>query len=133
MPADGAKFHAHKDIHLLALATPNGTDLGPDDDASRNYADTSKWDLVQDQQNTYSVEFLNGTNSLNMQITSIISAKMKSKPGQAEPMHMVVVGYPPVEWVWHDPPVGSYTLTAKVTNGQALTTVSSPVNITVLP
>ena len=32
VPVDGTTFHAHADIRLLALATPYGTSLGPDED-----------------------------------------------------------------------------------------------------
>jgi hypothetical protein len=133
VPVDGTTFHAHADIRLLALATPYGTSLGPDEDAGKAVSDSSQWDLLPDRQDTYSVEFMAGTNSLNLQTSGLVSARPKSKPGQAEHYIMVVVGYPAVEWVWHDVPAGTYTLTAKVTNQGGLATVSAPVNITVLP
>jgi hypothetical protein len=133
VPADGTTFHAHADIRLLALATPHGTALGPDDDLSKEFGDSAKWDLVQDRGDTYSVEFLAGTNSLGLQTGGEVSAREKPKPGQAEFMHMVLVGYPVVEWVWHDAPAGTYALTARVTNQAGAATASAPVKITVLP
>jgi len=133
VPADGTTFHAHADIRLLALATPYGTALGPDRDLSREYGDSAKWDLVQAQWDNYSVEFRAGTNSLGSQTGGEVSARPKRGPGQPVFMHMVLVGYPAEEWVWHDAPAGTYALTARVTNAAGVATVSAPVNITVLP
>src|SRR5208283_5106967 len=49
VPANGATFHAHKDIRLRALATPHGTDLGPEDPADLPFPVRSdNWELVQD-------------------------------------------------------------------------------------
>jgi len=49
------------------------------------------------------------------------------------PFIMTGIGYPSVELVWHGVPAGTYTLTAKATNNKGQATVSTPVNITVLP
>jgi hypothetical protein len=133
LPADGAKFHAHTDIRLLALATPNGTDLGPDEDAIKRYADPNKWNFMRNPQDMVSVEFLAGTNRLGLQTSGMVSASMRSQHGEAVPMIMGLVGYPAVELVWRNAPAGSYTLTANATNEKGLATVSTPVNITVLP
>jgi hypothetical protein len=133
VPAAGEKFHAHADIRLLALATPNGTDLGPDEDATRHYADRTKWNFMQDPRDTVSVEFLAGTNHLGLQTSGMVSAGMRSQHGEAVPMIMCLVGYPAVELTWRDVPAGSYTLTANATNEKGVATVSAPVNITVLP
>jgi hypothetical protein len=133
VPADGTTFHAHADIRLLALATPHGTALGPDENLSKAYGDSAKWDLVQGQWDNYSVEFRAGTNSLGSQIGGEVSARPKRGPGQPLFMHMVLVGYPAEEWVWHDAPAGTYALTARVTNAAGVATVSARVNITVLP
>ena len=73
-PSNGAKFHAHADIRLLVLATPCGTSLGPDEDAAQRFADTAKWNLMQDPVNTVSVEFLAGTNSLGSRTSGVVSA-----------------------------------------------------------
>jgi hypothetical protein len=134
VPADGAKFHAHTDIRLLALVTPHGTDLGPEEnEAIKRFTDPSKWTLTQSPEDTVSVEFRAGTNHLGSQTSGMISARVRSKPGQFEPMVMICVGYPAVEIIWHNAPAGSYTLTANATNAKGLTTVSTPVNITILP
>jgi hypothetical protein len=132
-PSNGATFQAHADIHLLALATPNGTDLGPDEDAARHYADPDKWNFIQDPEHSFTVEFLAGTNDLGSQASGMVSASMRSQHGEAVPMIAGLVGYPAVAWVWHDAPAGSYTLTANATNEKGLTTVSPPVKITILP
>jgi len=133
VPADGAIFHAHEDIRLLALATPSGSDLGPDEEASRIYAESKGWELVHGRNHDYSVEFLADTNRLSVQSTSMVFARAKSIPGQAQPMIMVGVGFPAVEWVWRNVPAGSHTLTARATNENGLTTISTAVTITVLP
>jgi hypothetical protein len=134
MPANGATFHAHADIRLMALATPQGTDLGPEEnEAVKRFADPDKYFLRQSPEDGVSVKFLAGTNSLGSQSSGMVSAGIKPKPGQATPMFMVVVGYPAVEIIWKDVPAGSYTLTADATNAKGLATVSTPVNITVLP
>jgi hypothetical protein len=133
LPADGAKFHAHADIRLLALATPNGTDLGPDEDATKHYADPNKWNFMQNTGDKVSVEFLAGTNRLGLQTSGMVSAGMRSQHGEAVPMIVVMVGYPAVELIWRNVPAGSYTLTANATNEKGMATVSTPVNITVLP
>ena len=131
IPADGAKFHAPAEIRLLALATPNGTDLGPDEAISRKYADPRKWNFIEEP--TYSVEFLAGTNSLGLQNAGMVSAGMKSQHGEAVPFIMTGIGYPSVELVWHGVSAGTYTLTAKATNSKGQATVSTPVSVTVLP
>jgi len=131
VPADGAKFHAPAEIRLLALATPNGTDLGPDEAISRKYADPRKWNFIGEP--TYSVEFLAGTNSLGLQNAGMVSAGMKSQHGEAVPFIMIGIGYPSVELVWHGVPAGTYTLTAKATNEKGQATISTPVSVTVLP
>ncbi len=134
LPKDGAAFRAHADIRLLALATPHGTDLGPEDPADLPFPVRSdKWELVQDPQDTVSVEFLAGTNHLGSQTSGLVSARMKSKPGQATPFIMPVIGYPAVEVIWQDAPAGHYILAAKATNEKGLATVSTAVNITVQP
>ncbi len=134
LPKDGATFHAHADIRLLALATPHGTDLGPEDPADLPFAVRSdKWELVQSPEDAYAVEFFAGTNSLGSQTGGLVSARMKSIPDQAAPMIMPVIGYPAVEVIWHDAPAGHYTLTACATNQKGQATVSAPVNITVQP
>lgn len=132
-PGNGAIFHAHADIHLLALATPYGTSLGPDEDAARRFADTAKWNLRQDPVNTVSVEFLAGTNSLGSRISGMVSAGVRSQPGEATPMIVTPVGYPAVELIWSNAPAGTYTLTARATNKTGLVTVSAPASITVAP
>jgi hypothetical protein len=134
LPKDGATFRAHADIRLLALATPHGTDLGPEDPAALPFPVRSdKWELVQSPEDAYSVEFFAGPNSLGSQTAGLVSARMKSRPGQAAPMIMPVIGYPAVEVIWHDAPAGHYTLTARATNEKGLGTVSTAVNITVQP
>ena len=133
VPAGGAKFHAHADIRLVAIATPNGTDLGSDQDAARRYADANKWNFMQDPQHTFLIEFLAGTNSLGVQTSSMVSASMRSRHGEAVPMIVGLVGYPAVELIWRNVPAGNYALTAKATNEKRLATVSTPVHITVLP
>ncbi len=134
LPADGAAFRAHADIRLLALATPHGTDLGPEDPADLPFPVRSdKWEFVQDPEDAYSVEFFAGTNSLGSHAGGLVSARMKSRPGQATPFIMPVIGYPAVDVIWHDAPAGHYTLTARATNQKGQATVSAPVNITVQP
>jgi len=97
VPADGAKFHAHADIRLLALVTPHGTDLGPiDNKVIKKFTDPDKWTLTQSPEDWVSVEFLAGTNRLGSQTSGMVLARVKSKPGQAEPMFMVNVGSNPV-------------------------------------
>ena len=118
---------------MLALATPYGTDLGPDDTITKKFSDTTKWDLRQDPTQGYSVAFQAGTNVLGLQTASMVSAAIKSQHGEATPMIVLEVGYPAVQWVWHDVPAGSYALTATVTNASGLATASAPVNVTVLP
>ncbi len=133
VPADGAKFHTHTDIRLLALATPYGTSLGPDDEAAKRYADANKWNFMQDPRDTVSVEFLAGTNSLGARTSGMVSASMRSQHGEAVPMIAAMVGYPAVELIWRNASAGSYTLTAHATNEKGLATASTPVTITVLP
>jgi len=134
LPAEGATFRVHADIRLRALATPHGTDLGPEDPADMPFPVRSdKWELVQSPEDAYVVEFFAGTNGLGSQTGGLVSARMKSRPGQATPMIMSVIGYPAVEVIWHDAPAGHYTLTAKATNQRGQATVSAPVNITVQP
>ena len=134
VPANGATFHAHEDIRLLALATPHGTNLGPEDPADLPFAVRSdKWELVQDSEDAYSVEFFAGTNRLGAKSAGLVSARVKPKLHEATPFIMPVIGYPAVEVVWHDAPAGHYTLTAKATNEKGLATTSIPVNITVRP
>lgn len=132
-PTDGAQFHAHENIRLLVLATPYGTDLGPDEEVSKHYADPGKWNFLQDPEYPYSVEFLAGTNSLGLTTSGAVSASMRSQHGEAIPMIAIMAGYPAVSMVWPDAPVGTHALTVRVTNKTGLTTVSAPVNITVLP
>ena len=131
VPADGAKFHAPAEIRLLALATPNGTDLGPDEDISRKYADPRKWNFIEAP--TYSVEFFAGTNSLGLQTAGMVSAGMKSQHGEAVPFIMRSIGYPSVELVWHGVPAGTYTLTSRAVNDRTQATTSTPISVTVLP
>jgi hypothetical protein len=133
VPAEGAKFHAHKDIRLLALATPYGTSLGPDGEAAKHYADANKWNFMQDPRDTVSVEFLAGTNRLGSRASGMVSASMRSRHGEAVPMIVGLVGYPAVELIWRNAPAGSYTLTAQATNEKGLATASRPVTITILP
>ena len=134
LPTDRATFRAHADIRLLALATPHGTDLGPEDTADLPFPVRSdKWELVQDPEDACSVEFFAGTNRLGSQTGGLVSARMKSIPGQATPMIMAVIGYPALEVIWHDAPAGHYTLTARATNQKGQATVSAPVNVTVQP
>ncbi len=133
VPAEGAKFHAHKDIRLLALATPYGTSLGPDGEAAKHYADANKWNFMQDPRDTVSVEFLAGTNSLGSRTSGMVSASMRSRHGEAVPMIVGLVGYPAVELIWRNASAGSYTMTAHATNEKGLATASTPVTITVLP
>ncbi|HYA79120.1 MAG TPA: hypothetical protein VED19_01265 [Candidatus Nitrosopolaris sp.] len=131
-PAEGATFHAHADIRLRALATPHGTDLGPVNPADLPFPVRSdKWELMHDPEDAYSVEFFADTNSLGARSGGLVSARVRSKPGQATPFIMAVIGYPAVELIWHNAPAGSYTLTAKATNEKGLATVSTAVNITV--
>ncbi|MGD0812250.1 MAG: hypothetical protein ABSA83_01490 [Verrucomicrobiota bacterium] len=132
-PGHGAKFHACADIRLLVLATPYGTSLGPVEDAGQRFADTAKWNLMQDPVNTVSVEFLAGTNSLGFRTSGVVSARVRSKHGEATPMIATLVGYPAVELIWSNAPVGSHTLVARAINKNGLTTISTPVSITVLP
>ena len=132
VPAEGQTFHAHQDIRLMVLATPNGTDLGPEA-TPKMYANTDAWDLRPSQDHQYSIDFLAGTNNLGTQTASITTARVRSHPGQASPMIIGLVGYPAVEMIWHAAPAGTYSLTAKVTNDKGLATISGPVKITVLP
>ena len=105
VPVDGATFRAHADIRLLALATPHGTDLGPEEnEVIKRFADPDKYFLRQSPEDTVSVEFLAGTNHLGSQTSGLVSAGMKPKPRVATPMFMVVVGYPAVEIIWKDVP-----------------------------
>jgi hypothetical protein len=133
VPANGAKFHAHADIRLVAIATPNGTDLGPDKDTVRRYADPNKWNFIQDPQHTFLIEFFAGTNRLGVQTSGMVSASMRSRRGEAVPMIVMLVGYPAVELFWRNAPAGNYALTAKATNEKRLAAVSTPVQITILP
>jgi len=131
-PADGAKFPAHSDIRLLALATPHGTRLEPDAH-TKSYAETNKWNFGRIEKTEVVVEFLAGTNSLGAEGTGLIFAGMRSRHGEAVPFVMSPVGYPVVEWIWRNAPAGRYTLTAHATNQTGLATVSAPVTVTVLP
>ena len=133
MPDNGANFHAHADIHMIALATPYGTSLGPDEDAARSFADTSKWNLKQNQANTVTVDFLAGTNCLGSRTSGMVSASVRSQYGEATPMIARLVGYPAVELIWSNVPAGTYILTARGTNRNGLATLSPPVSITVAP
>ena len=54
-------------------------------------------------------------------------------PGYAVPMHILAAQFYPAEWVWKKVPAGTYALTARATWTNGLTTVSTPVNVTVLP
>ncbi|HEY1662202.1 MAG TPA: hypothetical protein VGI03_07270 [Verrucomicrobiae bacterium] len=130
-PADGAIFHAPANIRLVALATPYGTDLGPE--KAPPFIHSDEWELVSSPESQYTVAFLSGTNSLSLQNGSLVSARVKPVPGRAEPLLMVLVGYPALEWTWHDVPAGKYTLTARATNEKGLVAISTPVQITVLP
>lgn len=130
-PVDGTKFHAHDDIHLVALATPHGSTLDPDPAQSKAFADASKWDLRTGDE--MAVTFVAGTNNLGSLSSGLTTAKVHSRPGQATPMFVALVGYPEVDFTWTNVPAGSYALTACVTNSDGLGTVSAAVNITVLP
>lgn len=132
-PADGSKFHAHEDIRLRVLATPYGSNLGPDEAVSKSYSDPEKWDLRQDPMNAYMVEFLAGTNHLGILTAGAVFASVRSHPGQATPFIAFMMGFPAEEMVWKDAPPGNYALTVRVTNASGLATVSAPVSITVLP
>lgn len=132
-PTNGAVFHAHENIPLLALATPHGTSLGPDENATSRYADTNQWRLVQSDRDTVAVEFLAGTNSLGSRTSGMVSAGVRPQPGRPVPMFRIMVGYPQVELIWSNAPAGSYTLTASAANENGLATVSTSVSITVLP
>ena len=132
VPAGGQTFNAHQDIRLVVLATPNGTDLGPEA-TPKMYAKTDAWDLRPSPEHPYSIDFLAGTNTVGTQSASMTTARPHSRTGQAIPMIIGLVGYPAVEVIWHDAPAGTYSLTAKVTNEQGLATTSAPVKITVLP
>jgi hypothetical protein len=134
LPADGATFHAHANIRLLALATPHGSALEPTTPASKAVPDGKEnWEFVSSPEDGYSVEFLAGTNSLGTQGAGLVSARVKPEPGKFAPMIMPVVGYPSVDLVWHDVPAGHYTLTARALNQNGQATISAPVNITVQP
>jgi hypothetical protein len=134
VPADGATFHAHADIRLLALATPHGSALEPTIPASKSVPGGNEtWEFVQSDGDGYSVEFLADTNSLGTQGAGMVSARVKPEPGKATPFIMPVIGYPSVELVWHDVPAGHYALTARALNQNGQATVSAPVNITVQP
>jgi len=134
VPADGATFHAHADIRLLALATPHGSPLEPTTPASKAVPGGNEtWEFVQSPEDAYSIEFLADTNSLGTLGAGMVSARVKPEPGKATPFVMPVVGYPSVDLVWHDVPAGHYTLTARALNQNGQATVSAPVNITVLP
>ena len=54
-------------------------------------------------------------------------------PPPAEPMHIVAAQFYPAEFVWQKVPAGTYALTAAATWTNGLTTVSAPVQATVLP
>ncbi|MGD0743939.1 MAG: hypothetical protein ABSA45_02180 [Verrucomicrobiota bacterium] len=58
--------------------------------------------------------------------------RSNSHPRDCQPMEIIPAGFSPVEFVWKNPPVGDYTLTAKATWTNDLSAVSAPVNITVL-
>ena len=132
-PRDKAVFHAHANIRLLALATPYGTDLEPDADLAKRFADTDKWRFVQGDRDTFQVEFLANTNSLGLRTSGLTSAGVRPRRGSVTPTFMVVVGFPQLELLWTNAPAGSYVLTAKATNNQGRSTVSAPVTITVRP
>jgi len=134
LPADGATFHAHADIRLVALATPHGSSLVPTTPARKAVPGGNEtWEFVQGDRDGYSVEFLADTNSLGTLGAGLVSARVKPEPGKFAPMIMPVVGYPSVDLVWHDVPAGHYALTARALNQNGEATVSPPVNITVLP
>ncbi len=133
MPSENATFHAPATVRLLALATPYGTALGPDEAASRRFADPDKWDFRQGPWGAYTVNFIAGTNQLFSQTLSLVSASIKAQPGEAAPDIVFPVGYPAADWTWHDVPAGHYTLTVQVINQKKLSTRSAPVSITVLP
>lgn len=131
-PTNGAVFQAHEDIYLLALATPHGTGLSPDANATSRYADTNQWSLTMSDRDTVTVEFFVGTNSLGSRTSGLVSAGMRPQPGRPVPKFRIMVGYPQVEMIWSNAPAGSYTLTASATNMNGVATVSEPVNIIVL-
>jgi hypothetical protein len=133
LPRNGAKYHAHDDIRMLALATPHGSDLGPDREASKRYADSSKWHLTQSPGDTVSVQFFAGSKGLGFKTSGMVAAGLRSRRGEAVPMIVGLAGYPAVEWVWHNAPPGTYYLTARAANQRGQTTISPPVKITVLP
>jgi hypothetical protein len=132
-PSNGAQFHAHDDIPLIVLVTPHGTSLGPDADATKKYSDESKWHFLRDNRGGVAVGCLAGTNIIGSGTSAMVSASMRSQHGEAVPMIAMLVGYPAVQLTWHAAAPGAYALTARATNAEGLVTVSSPVNITVLP
>jgi hypothetical protein len=80
------------------------------------------------------VEFYANTKRLGSR-KSVWHDKMRSNPHSRDfqPMHITPAGFRPVVLVWNNPPVGDYTLTAKVTGAKARSAVSPPVTITVVP
>jgi hypothetical protein len=54
-------------------------------------------------------------------------------PPPAQPMHIIAAQFYPAEFVWRKVPAGTYALTARATWTNGITTVSAPVQATVLP
>jgi hypothetical protein len=86
------------------------------------------------QGDSVTVEFFANTNSLGTR-TSYWHPKQRpeSRPGVATPFFIVAAGFDSVPLNWNNAPAGKYVLTVKATFSRKVTTVSNPVNITVLP
>ena len=106
-PANGAAFRAPVNIPIFAYARdPDGY--------------------------VVSVEFFDGTNSLGLG-HPVTAVPPPLPPGPVQPPILIVVPTNYWELVWTNPPTGSNALTAKATDNGGLSTVSDPVNVTILP